>query len=156
MYLEGRSLLCVGMTPEIAAHASRQGSHPVVLIGFMLLLAALDFAGTMLAKEWTIHRAPWQLVAGGATFVALFVVLALGLRYAEMSIVTLGWIVVLQAAVLVVDRSRYGTTITPGGWVAIVLMIVLQGYIVLGATASAGVIANVPEAGQPSAASAAS
>ena len=44
-------------------------------------------------------------------------VLALGLRYAEMSIITLGWIVVLQAAVIVVDRSRYGTTITTGdGW----------------------------------------
>jgi hypothetical protein len=124
------------------------------MIGFMLLLAALDFAGTMLAKEWTIHRAPWQLVLGAGAFVALFVVLVLGLRYAEMSIITLGWIVVLQAAVIVVDRSRYGTTITTGGWVAIVLIVVLQGYLVLGATSAAAPIG--PEPPQPSAASAAS
>jgi hypothetical protein len=126
----------------------------LAMIGFMLLLAVLDFAGTMLAKEWTIHRAPWQLVAGAAAFVTLFVVLALGLRYAEMSIITLGWIVVLQAMVIVVDRSRYGTTITPGGWVAIVLIVVLQGYLVLGATATTA--APEPAAVQPSAASAAS
>lgn len=130
----------------------------LALIGFMLLLAVLDFAGTMLAKEWTIHRAPWQLVAGAAAFVMLFVVLALGLRYAEMSVITLGWIVVLQAMVILVDRSRYGTTITPGGWVAIVLIVVLQGYLVLGATSTA---APAPAAVQldvvqPSAASAAS
>ena len=124
------------------------------LIGFMVLLAGLDLTGTMLAKEWTIHRQAWQLVAGGAAFLALFVVLALGLRYAEMSIVTLGWIVVLQAAVIVVDRSRYGTTITPGGWVAIVAILVLQGYLVLGATESAA--PSTVEVTQPSAASAAS
>lgn len=127
----------------------------LAMIGFMLLLAVLDFAGTMLAKEWTIHRAPWQLAAGAAAFVALFVVLALGLRYAEMSIITLGWIVVLQAMVIVVDRSRYGTTITPGGWVAIVLIVLLQGYLVLGATASSAA-EPAPAAVQPSAASAAS
>lgn len=124
------------------------------LIGFMVLLAALDFAGTMLAKEWTIHRQAWQLVLGAAAFLLLFAVLVIGLRYAEMSIVTLGWIVVLQAAVIVVDRSRYGTTITPGGWAAIVAIIVLQGYLVLGATQTAA--PSTLEVGQPRAASAAS
>jgi hypothetical protein len=119
----------------------------------MVVLAGLDFAGTVLAKEWTVHRAPWLLVAGAASFVALFVVLVVGLRYAEMSIVVLGWIVVLQAGVLMVDRARYGTTITPGGWVAIALIVVLQGYLVLAATETA---AEPSGGGQPSAASAAS
>jgi hypothetical protein len=128
-------------------------SGKLSVIGFMVVLAGLDFAGTVLAKEWTIHRAPWLLVAGVASFVALFVVLVIGLRYAEMSIVTLGWIVVLQAAVLLIDRARYGTTIRPGGWVAIVLIVVLQGYLVLGATESA---ADPGTGTQPSAASAAS
>lgn len=147
VYQNRASGLCVAMAGKLA------------LIGFMLLLAMLDFAGTMLAKEWTIHRAPWQLVAGAAAFVMLFVVLALGLRYAEMSVVTLGWIVVLQAMVIVVDRSRYGTTITPGGWVAIVLIVVLQGYLVLGATSTAesgAAPTPAPTVVQPSAASAAS
>jgi hypothetical protein len=125
MYLDPRSRVCVAMMGKFG------------LIGFMVLLAALDFAGTMLAKEWTIHRQTWQLVLGATAFLVLFAVLVIGLRYAEMSIVTLGWIVVLQAAVIVVDRSRYGTTITPGGWVAIVAIVVLQGYLVLGATETA-------------------
>lgn len=142
MYQNLDSGLCVAMAGKLA------------LVGFMVLLAVLDFAGTMLAKEWTIHRQAWQLVLCGLAFLVLFVVLVLGLRFAEMSVVTLGWIVVLQTAVIVVDRSRYGTTITPGGWAAIVAIIVLQGYLVLGATASAA--PSPIEAGQPSAASAAS
>lgn len=128
-------------------------SEKLGLVGFMVALAGLDFAGTVFAKEWTIHRAPWMLAAGVASFVALFVVLVIGLRYAEMSIVTLGWIVVLQAGVLMIDRARYGTTIAPGGWVAIVLIVVLQGYLVLAATESAAGPSSVT---QPSAASAAS
>jgi multidrug transporter EmrE-like cation transporter len=141
MYQDHRWWVCVPMGAKL------------LLIGFMLVLAGLDLVGTMLAKEWTVHREAWQLIAGAMAFVALFLVLALGLRYAEMSIVTLGWIVVLQAAVVVVDRSRYGTTITPGGWVAIMLIVVLQGYLVLGATTSA----TAPDGErQPSAASAAS
>jgi hypothetical protein len=139
-------VLCGGMAAKLA------------LIGFMVVLAALDFAGTVLAKEWTIHRAPWQLVAGAGSFVALFVVLALGLCYAEMSIIILGWIVVLQTGVILIDRSRYGTSITTGGWVAIALILVLQGYLVLGATesANAATAPAVATTDQSSAASAAS
>jgi hypothetical protein len=69
---------------------------------------------------------------------ALFAVLVLGLRWAELSIVTLAWIVMLQVGVLVFDTVRYGTTIRPAGWVAIALIVLLQGYLVLGATESAG------------------
>jgi len=119
------------------------------------MLAALDLAGTLLAKEWTVHRAVWQLVGGGAAFLALFVVLVWGLRYAELSMLTLGWIVVLQLAVLMVDRSRYGTQLSVGGWLAVVGILVLQGYLLLGDTTS-----NQPpvrgDDGQSSAASAAS
>lgn len=114
------------------------------LVGYMVALAGLDLVGTMFAKEWTIHRAPWQLAAGASAFVVLFVVLALGLRYAELSIVTLGWIVVLQAAVLIIDRSRYGTTITTRGWIAVALILVLQGYLMLGATESSAPVRDVP------------
>jgi hypothetical protein len=128
-------------------------SNPLAVIGFMLLLAGLDFIGTLFAKEWTVHRAGWQLVAGGAAFLALFVVLVCGLRYAEMSLLTLGWIVVLQTAVLAVDRSRYGTHLSVGGWLAVLTILVLQGYLLIGGAQ------NPPaeqESGQPSAARAAS
>jgi hypothetical protein len=127
---------------------------PFAVIGFMLLLAGLDLAGTMLAKEWTVHRAAWQLFGGGVAFLALFVVLVWGLRYAEMSLLTLGWIVVLQLAVLMIDRSRYDTHLSLGGWLAVTGILVLQGYLLLGgATTSAP---PVGDDGQPSAASAAS
>jgi hypothetical protein len=140
----------------VALCAGVQGTsnaNPFTVVGFMLLLAGLDFVGTMLAKEWTVHRSAWQLVAGGAAFLALFVVLVCGLRYAEMSLLTLGWIVVLQTAVLAVDRSRYGTHLSIGGWLAVLTILVLQGYLLLGGAQTAPV---EQDSGQPSAASAAS
>ena len=112
--------------------ADRDAAHALAMIGFMTLLAGLDFAGTMLAKEWTVHRAPWQLAGGAAAFLALFVALVFGLRYAEMSVLTLGWIVMLQVGLIAVDRSRYGIHLSFGGWVAVVAILVLQGYLLLG------------------------
>jgi hypothetical protein len=111
------------------------GMRQVAVVGYMIVLAGLDFGGTMLAKEWTTHRAPWQLLAGAAAFLLLFAVLVSGLRFAEMSILTLGWIVMLQTAVLLVDRSRYGTTLTAGGWAAMLATLVLQGYLLTAARA---------------------
>ena len=123
------------------------------MLGFMVLLAGLDFTGTMLAKEWTIHRAPWQLVVGGCAFLALFVALLCGLRFAEMSMLSLGWIVVLQTGLILVDRSRYGIHLSMGGWLAVTAILVLQGYLLVG-----GGVATAPPApdDQSSAASAAS
>jgi hypothetical protein len=121
-------------------------------VGFMVVLAGLDCGGTILAKEWTVHRAHWQLVVGAACFVALFGVLIVGLRYAEMSILTIGWIVTLQAAIIAVDRARYGTALSTKGWLAMAAILALQAYLLIGA-------ATEPAAGdsvQPSAASAAS
>jgi hypothetical protein len=108
------------------------GSRPLAIVGFMLLLAGLDFTGTLLAKEWTVHREPWQLAGGALTFLALFAALLCGLRYTEMSLLTLGWIVALQIALIMVDRSRYGTHLSIGGWLAVAAILALQGYLLLG------------------------
>jgi hypothetical protein len=43
--------------------------------------------------------------------------------------------VMLQTAVLLVDRSRYGTTLTAGGWAAMLATLVLQGYLLTAARA---------------------
>ncbi|HZB40970.1 MAG TPA: hypothetical protein VE487_08395 [Ilumatobacter sp.] len=128
---------------------------PMAMLGFMLLLAGLDFAGTMLAKEWTIHRAAWQLLGGGFAFVALFVALVSGLRYAEMSMLSLGWIVVLQTGLILLDRSRYGFQLSTGGWFAVAAILVLQGYLLIGGGSNAAAPAD-DGVGQSSAASAAS
>jgi hypothetical protein len=128
---------------------------PMAMLGFMVLLAGLDFTGTMLAKEWTIHRAAWQLVGGAVAFLALFVALVCGLRYAEMSMLSLGWIVVLQTGLIMLDRSRYGLHLSIGGWLAVAGILALQGYLLVGggSNASTPVDDGVNQPGGASAAS---
>jgi hypothetical protein len=38
---------------------------------------------------------------------------------------------------IMVDRSRYGTRLSIGGWLAVVAIVVLQGYLLLGGGVSA-------------------
>ena len=44
---------------------------------------------------------------------------------------TLGWIVLLQVGVVLLDRFHYGTPLPAGAWVAIVVVMAAQGYLVL-------------------------
>lgn len=99
--------------------------------GAMLALAGLDMAGAVLAKEWTLRGQPIWFVAGLAAFALLFAVYALSLRIAELSIVTMGWIVLLQVGLLAIDTVRYGVTFPPGKWAAIGVILALQAYLVL-------------------------
>ena len=119
---------------------------PVTLVVIMLVLAGLDLVGAIVAKEWTLGRSSWFFVAGVMSFVVLFAVYAVGLRYAELSTVTFGWIVGLQVAVLVVERVRYAVDLPPGKWAAIVAILALQGYLVLAPnSATANEDARPPE-----------
>ena len=99
--------------------------------GAMVTLAGLDMLGAVLAKEWALRHQPVWFVAGLAAFVLLFAVYAASLHIAELSVVTMGWIVFLQAGLLVIDHLRYGVTFPPGKWVAIGVILVLQAYLVL-------------------------
>lgn len=99
--------------------------------GAMVTLAGLDMAGAVLAKEWTLRGQPIWFVAGLAAFVLLFAVYAFSLHVAELSIVTMGWIVFLQVGLLLIDTARYGVTFPPGKWAAIGVILVLQAYLVL-------------------------
>ena len=101
------------------------------LLLVMIGLAALDLVGAILAKEWTRGRGAWLFVAGVFSFVLLFVVYAIGLRYAELSTVTFGWIVGLQVSVLLVEAVHYGVRIPSTKWAAIAAILVLQAYLVL-------------------------
>jgi len=97
----------------------------------MIALALLDFIGAVFAKEWADTRQPWWFVAGLVTFMGLFVFYAASLKTAELSIVTIGWVVFLQVGLLLYERVRYGASLPPLKWVAIVLILVLQTYLVL-------------------------
>jgi hypothetical protein len=102
----------------------------------MLLLALLDFAGALAAKEWADGGSPRWLAIGIGCFLALFYVYASSLQYAELATVTMGWIVLLQVSILVLDHVRYDVALPPARWVAIALILVLQGYLVLAPTVS--------------------
>ena len=103
----------------------------VIALLAMLLLAALDFFGAVAAKEWADHRVPLVLVLGLVLAVALFVVYAASLQYADLSTVTIGWVVMLQVGVVLLDRFRYEVDIPPGSWVAIGVLLLAQAYLLL-------------------------
>ena len=113
-----------------------QGLPPVVQffltsVTAMIALALLDFIGAVFAKEWADTRQPWWFVAGLVTFMGLFVFYAASLKTAELSIVTIGWVVFLQVGLLLYERVRYGASLPPLKWVAIALILTLQAYLVL-------------------------
>ncbi len=119
------------------ARASRlQGILPMAQffltsIAAMLILALLDFLGAVFAKEWADTRQPWWFVAGLLTFMGLFAFYATSLKTADLSIVTIGWVVFLQVGLLLYERFRYGASLPPLKWGAIVLILALQAYLVL-------------------------
>ena len=113
------------------AVAMRMGGSPLLLFGAMVVLAALDFVGSVLAKEWAEERNHWLFAAGLVAFGALFAVYAVSLKLAELSTVTFGWIITLQVGLLVLERVRYAVVLPSGKWVAIVAILVLQAYLVL-------------------------
>jgi hypothetical protein len=109
----------------------RMGGSPLLLVGAMVVLAALDFVGAVLAKEWAEERNHWLFAGGLAAFGVLFAVYALSLKLAELSTVTFGWIVTLQVGLLLLERVRYAVVLPSGKWAAIVAILVLQAYLIL-------------------------
>jgi hypothetical protein len=111
-------------------------SWPTWVVGLiaMVALAALDVAGALAAKQWAASSQVGPLLLGAAAFLLLFWVYASALQYAELALVTMGWIVVLQVGLLLIDRFVYGVHLAPGKWVAAVVILVAQGYLLLGPT----------------------
>jgi hypothetical protein len=109
---------------------------PVVATITMVSLAGLDLAGALFAKEWAQNGSARGLVLGAGVFLVLFWVYASSLRYAELALVTMGWIVMLQIGLVLVDRWRYGVELPTGKWVAIGIVLVAQAYLVLAPSAT--------------------
>jgi hypothetical protein len=109
-------------------------SWPTWLVGAvaMLALAALDIGGALAAKQWAATGQVTPLLLGAGAFLLLFWVYASALQYAELALVTMGWIVVLQVGLLLIDRFYFGVQLAPGKWVAVVLILVAQGYLLMG------------------------
>ena len=107
----------------------------------MVALAGLDLLGAFAAKEWAEHLSPVPMLVGLAAFGVLFWVYASSLQYAELALVTMGWIVMLQVGLVVLDRVRYGVELPPGKWVAIVVLLAAQFYLLLAPSTTASTTA---------------
>jgi multidrug transporter EmrE-like cation transporter len=101
------------------------------LTGAMVVLAGLDFCGALLAKQWADRGSRPCFLIGIATFVLLFTVYARSLKTAELSIVTMGWVVLLQVGLILVDRLRYDVPMSWDKWLVVVVILLLQGYLIL-------------------------
>lgn len=108
---------------------------PVVATIAMVCLAGLDLLGALFAKAWADDGSLRALVLGAATFLVLFWVYASSLRYAELALVTMGWVVLLQVGLLLIDRWFYGVELPTGKWVAVAVVLVAQAYLVLAPSA---------------------
>jgi hypothetical protein len=108
------------------AVVERMDASPLLLVGAMVMLAALDLLGAVLAKEWA-EGGNQRLVAFG-TLIAVY---AVSLKMAELSTVTFGWIVTLQVGLLLLERIRYAVELPNGKWAAIVAILVLRAYLIL-------------------------
>ena len=73
---------------------------PVVATLCMAALAGLDLVGAFAAKEWAEKQNTVALGLGALSFLVLFWVYASSLQYAELAVVTMGWIVLLQVGIL--------------------------------------------------------
>lgn len=108
---------------------------PVVATLAMAALAGLDLAGAYAAKEWAEQRNTLALVVGAVSFLVLFWVYASSLQYAELAVVTMGWIVLLQVGIIVIDRVHFGATLPAGKLAAVVVILAAQGYLLLAPSA---------------------
>jgi hypothetical protein len=101
------------------------------LVGLTLALAVLDLGVATFAKEWSLRRDPRLLIAGVAAALVLFGVFVIALGYGEMSTVTLGWIVSVQAGLMLMEHVRYGIHHPAGHWVVVGVIVTLQGYLLV-------------------------
>ena len=101
-----------------------------IVAGLTIVLAGLDIVESVLAKEWSVRRDHWLLLAGIATSFALFALFVVAIRFTEMSTVTIGWIVLMQGGLMITERVRYGIHHATGTWLAIGAMVVLQVYVI--------------------------
>ena len=110
---------------------------PVVATLCMAALAGLDLLGAIAAKEWAERQSAVALGLGALAFVVLFWVYASSLQYAELAVVTMGWIVLLQVGIILVDRLHFGATLPAGKLAAVVVILAAQGYLLLAPSTTA-------------------
>lgn len=119
------------MSTTATALGTAGRTNLVPLVAVTVALAAIDLVGAGLARSWAVHHSRPALIGGVIAFGVLFVVYAHGLRYAELTTVTVGWVVLLQVGVIIID-ARHGVSLPPPKLVAVGGMLALQTYLIAG------------------------
>ena len=137
MYQPSRLRALPGMLRELptlsvpAIPIPARWPFPLVATLAMVVLAALDIIGALLAKAWLANRSVPVFLAGVGVFALLFWVYGSSLKYAELATVTFGWIVLLQVGLLLIQRFHGGVPLGAGRLTAVLLILALQAYLVL-------------------------
>jgi hypothetical protein len=109
-------------------------NHAAAATGAMIVLAGLDFAGALLARRWAHGGSVAWFVAGALCFVLLFWVYGSSLRYADLVVVTFGWVAALQVGLLVVGRVGAAKPMPLHNWIAAGAIIALEGVLIASST----------------------
>ena len=81
-----------------------------------VLLAGVDIAGTFYAVEASRGNR-WGWLGGPVAFLALFLLLVAAVKYASLTGVMIGWIVLVQLGAMFIDTHMIGTYLPPRVWV---------------------------------------
>jgi hypothetical protein len=115
----------------VTERLSTSTSHPMLAVLAIAALAALDLLGAVFARRYADQRSVLALVGGCLIFGLLFWVYGRSLAYAELATVTFGWVVLLQIGVVLLDRFMRGVPIPIDKLIAMVAIVLLQGYLLL-------------------------
>jgi hypothetical protein len=121
--------------PQLRAPAAVPAAAVAVVA--MVVLAGLDFAGALLARRWAHGGSVAWFVAGAVCFVVLFWVYGSSLRYADLVVVTFGWIAALQVGLVLVGRIGSGRALPVHTWLVAGAIIVLEGVLIASAKTTA-------------------
>lgn len=102
----------------------------VRLLAAILVLAGLDVAAAVAFKEAARQSNPLYAIYGVALFVGVGAVLTMTLELAELTIVSLGWIVMFQVVIMFIDHIRYD--VTPGPVQMAAIVVALMALVVAG------------------------
>jgi len=104
----------------------------------VVALAGLDTAGAYFAAEVSQRKAWHMYVLGIAAFVLLFLVYSQSLKWAELTSVTIGWIVVLQFSVMALDKFVYGARFSVAQCVAIGIALTACAFVMFSSPGTEG------------------
>jgi multidrug transporter EmrE-like cation transporter len=100
---------------------------PVMIV----LLAGVDIVGAIAAKSWAHTPQVWMFLIGSAIYILLFWIYAQSLRHGELTTVTVGWVVVVTVASMLLDRFRYGADFPLSKWLAAGAIVALLCYLMV-------------------------